>query len=132
MKSLHFDSLVIWSLQKRFNCTYLCLLIIFVVDTLLLNTLVMIFLIFFLYLNPFKLFLWYREQYQYLKLWDTHSKILVTTNNHRYIMFVVITIWTFPHSWHITGCVTRLTWLVATSGTGTAYPSRVPEFIPNF
>jgi len=56
----------------------------------------------------------------------------VTTNNHRYIMFVVITIRTFPHSWHITGYVTRLTKLVDTSGTETAYPSRVPGFTPNF
>ena len=56
----------------------------------------------------------------------------VTTNDHRYILFVVITIRIFPHSWHINGYVTRLTRLVATSRTGTAYPSRVPEFTPNF
>ena len=94
MKTLPFDSLV-WSLQKRFDYiemtmykqTYLSLLIIFVVHTLLLNTLVMIYFIsviyftavehtcndiFYIcnlfYLNPYKIFLWYREQYQYLKL----------------------------------------------------------------
>ena len=32
--------------------------------------------LYFFYLNSFKLFLWYREQYQYLKLWDTNLKIL--------------------------------------------------------
>jgi len=33
----------------------------------------------------------------------------------------------FPHSWLITGFVTRLTQTGATSETGTAYPSRAPS-----
>jgi hypothetical protein len=38
--------------------------------------------------------------------------------------FVVITIWSFPHSWFITGFVTTT---AATSGAGTANPSGAPE-----
>ena len=96
--------------------TYLSLLIIFVVHTLLLNTLVMIYFISVIF------FTWILINYFY----GTVSNI--TTNDHRYILFLVITIRTFPHSWHINRYVTRLTRLVATSGTGTDYLSRVPEF----
>ena len=61
--------------------TYLSLLIIFVVDTLLLNTLVMIYIIsvIFFYLNPFKLFYGTVSNINttmYLKIWDTNLKIL--------------------------------------------------------
>jgi hypothetical protein len=31
------------------------------------------------------------------------------TNDHGYVLFAIITIWSFPHSWHITGFVTRVT-----------------------
>jgi hypothetical protein len=36
----------------------------------------------------------------------------------------------FPRSWLITGFVTRLTPMGATSGAGTAYPSGAPQFTP--
>jgi hypothetical protein len=36
----------------------------------------------------------------------THS--LIETHDHRYVLFVVITIWSFPLSWLITGFATRV------------------------
>jgi hypothetical protein len=49
------------------------------------------------------------------------------TNNHWYVPFVVITIWSFPHSWLVTCNTTGVT-----CGTGTTYPSGVHEFTPGF
>jgi hypothetical protein len=44
------------------------------------------------------------------RCYNKWSRILgVTTNDHGYVPFVVITIPPFPHSWFITGFVTRVT-----------------------
>jgi hypothetical protein len=37
----------------------------------------------------------------------------------RDMLFVVITIWSFPHTWLVTGFVTKVTWRVATNGAAT-------------
>ena len=54
---------------------------------------------------------------------NTHTKIMST--NHCKTTAQL-------HSWLVTRFVTRLTRRVATSGTGTAYPSGEPEFTPVF
>jgi hypothetical protein len=58
--------------------------------------------------------------------WLTVIEYLCHINDHRYVPFVVSTSRSLPHSWLITGFVTRLT--NATSGAGTAYPSGAPRF----
>ena len=44
-----------------------------------------------------------------LKFYGRHHGIYVSTNDHGYVPIVVNTSWSFPHSWLITGFVTRLT-----------------------
>ena len=34
---------------------------------------------------------------------------LTVTHDHGYVLFILITIWSFPHSWLVTGFVTRVT-----------------------
>ena len=41
---------------------------------------------------------------------------------------VVVTILSFPVSWLITGFFNKSNMIGATSGAGTVYPSRAPEF----
>jgi hypothetical protein len=41
-----------------------------------------------------------------------HLRSTCVTNDHRYVPFVVITIWAFPHPWLITGFVNIETWRV--------------------
>jgi hypothetical protein len=54
------------------------------------------------------------------------------TNDHEYIPLVVNTSRAFPHSWLITGFVTRLTRRVPLSGAGTACPFGSHEFTSGF
>jgi hypothetical protein len=54
------------------------------------------------------------------------------TNVHGYVPLVVITSLFFPHSWLITGCVTRLTRRVSLVEQELPYPSGAPEFTPGF
>jgi hypothetical protein len=37
---------------------------------------------------------------------------IYVTNDHGYVPFVVITIWFFPHSWFVSGFLTRVAWRV--------------------
>jgi hypothetical protein len=52
-------------------------------------------------------------------LWGTSQSTTITTSR------------SFPHSWLITGFVTRFNTTGATSEAGTANPSRAPEFTPD-
>jgi len=50
----------------------------------------------------------------FLQIYDSQSKTLLChvkmNNDHGYVPFVAIIIWSFPHSWLITGFLTRVTW----------------------
>jgi hypothetical protein len=59
------------------------------------------------------------------------TDMFCVTNDHGYVPLVVITIRSFPRSWHITGLVTRVT-SGANNWAETAHLSGVPEFIPGF
>ena len=59
------------------------------------------------------------------------TDMFCVTNDHGYVALVVITIRSFPRSWHITGLVTRVT-TGANNLAETAHLSGVPEFIPGF
>jgi cytochrome bd-type quinol oxidase subunit 1 len=43
------------------------------------------------------------------KVRDTCNIEVSVTNDHRYVLFVIITIWFLAHSWFITGFITRVT-----------------------
>ena len=57
---------------------------------------------------------------------------ICVTNDHGYIPLVVNTSRDFPHSWLITGFVTRLTWRAPLGGAGTACPFGSPNFTSGF
>ena len=58
-----------------------------------------------------------------------HLWNICVTNDHGYVPLAVNTSLSVPHSWLITGCVTRLT-RRCHSVTWTAYPSGAPELTP--
>jgi len=57
-------------------------------------------------------FLLVKLQSSLRKFYGWQLRSICVTNDHGYVPFVVITIWTFPHSWLITGFVSRETWRV--------------------
>ena len=68
----------------------------------------------------------YKTLHIKLFLWN-----ICIRNYHRYVPLVVNTSRSFPHSWSITGFVTRLTRQVE-QRVGTAHHSGAPEFTPGF